>query len=90
VGRGSLPTIINESGVCNLVLGGRKPAAKALKRWVTAEVLPSIRKTGGYGQISVAALVKDPATMPRLIQGYAKRTWFWWKATWRSRRITNA
>lgn len=39
---------INESGVYALILGSRLPNAKKFKRWVTSEVLPSIRKTGGY------------------------------------------
>ena len=41
-------TIINESGLYSLILTSRKPAAKRFKKWVTAEVLPSIRKTGAY------------------------------------------
>ena len=41
-------TIINESGLYSLVLGSRKPEAKAFKRWITHEVIPSIRKTGSY------------------------------------------
>ena len=41
-------TIINESGLYSLVLSSKLPAAKKFKRWVTKEVLPSIRKTGGY------------------------------------------
>ena len=40
--------IINEPGLYTLVLGSRKPEAKAFKRWVTHEVLPSIRKHGSY------------------------------------------
>ena len=40
--------IINESGLYSLILTSRKPEAKAFKKWVTSEVLPSIRKTGGY------------------------------------------
>lgn len=39
---------VNESGLYSLVLGSRKPEAKEFKRWVTHEVIPSIRKTGGY------------------------------------------
>lgn len=42
-------TIINESGLYTLVLGSRKAEAQAFKKWVTSEVLPAIRKTGGYG-----------------------------------------
>lgn len=40
--------LINESGVYSLVFGSKLPQAKAFKKWVTTEVLPSIRKTGGY------------------------------------------
>lgn len=64
-GRNSIPTpggqqemsVVNESGLYNLVLGSRKPEAKRFKRWITHEVLPSIRKTGAYASpMSVAAL----------------------------------
>ena len=41
-------TIINESGLYSLVLSSKLPQAKAFKRWVTCEVLPQIRMTGGY------------------------------------------
>lgn len=40
--------IINESGLYSLVLSSKLPGAKKFRRWVTSEVLPSIRKTGGY------------------------------------------
>lgn len=41
-------SIISEAGLYSLILRSRKPEAKAFKRWVTHEVLPSIRKIGGY------------------------------------------
>lgn len=41
-------SIVNEPGLYSLVLGSRKPEAKAFKRWITHEVIPSIRKNGGY------------------------------------------
>ena len=41
-------TIINESGLYSLVLSSKLPNAKKFKRWVTSEVLPAIRRTGGY------------------------------------------
>jgi prophage antirepressor-like protein len=41
-------TLINESGLYSVVLTSQKPQAKTFKRWVTHEVLPSIRKTGSY------------------------------------------
>lgn len=55
-GRNSIPTlggdqemtVVNEPGLYSLVLGSRKPEAKRFKRWVTHEVLPTIRKTGRY------------------------------------------
>lgn len=40
--------LINESGLYSLILSSKLPKAKEFKRWVTSEVLPSIRKTGGY------------------------------------------
>ena len=40
--------VINESGVYSLVFGSKLPTAKKFKRWVTSEVLPAIRKHGGY------------------------------------------
>ena len=48
--------IINESGLYSLVMGSRKPEAKAFKKWITSEVIPSIRKTGGYGRLNPANL----------------------------------
>lgn len=48
IGREQHPTIINESGLYSLILSSKLPTAKQFKRWVTNEVLPSIRKNGGY------------------------------------------
>ncbi len=48
IGRMQNTPIINESGFYSLVLSSKLPTAKKFKRWVTSEVLPSIRKTGGY------------------------------------------
>lgn len=45
-------TVINESGMYSLIMSSKLPSAKRFKRWVTSEVLPSIRKTGGYGRPS--------------------------------------
>lgn len=50
---------INEYGLYNLVLASRKPEAKAFKRWITHDVIPSIRKTGSYSK---------PAQQPTAIQ----------------------
>ena len=48
MGRKQRTTIVNEPGLYNVILRSDKPEAKAFKRWVTHEVLPSIRKTGAY------------------------------------------
>ena len=42
-------TFINESGLYSVILRSDKPEAKPFRKWVTSEVLPTIRKTGGYG-----------------------------------------
>lgn len=47
-GREQVTRFISESGLYALVLSSRKPEAKAFKRWITHEVIPEIRKTGGY------------------------------------------
>ncbi len=47
-GRKQYPTLINESGLYALIFGSNLESAKRFKRWVTSEVLPSIRKTGSY------------------------------------------
>lgn len=44
--------LINESGLYSLILYSKLPSAKRFKKWVTSEILPSIRKTGGYVQIN--------------------------------------
>ena len=43
-------TVVNESGLYSLVIGSKLPSAKKFKRWVTSEVLPSIRKHGMYAE----------------------------------------
>lgn len=48
IGRMQNTPVINESGLYSLVLSSKLPAAKAFKRWITHDVIPSIRKTGGY------------------------------------------
>ena len=48
LGRTQQTIVINESGLYSLILSSKLPNAKKFKRWVTSEVLPTIRKTGGY------------------------------------------
>lgn len=49
MGRKQRTTIVNEPGLYNVILRSDKPEAKAFKRWIVHEVIPSIRRTGGYG-----------------------------------------
>lgn len=51
--------VINESGLYSLILSSKLPSAKEFKHWVTSEVLPSIRKTGGYVNPSQSDLFLD-------------------------------
>ena len=53
---------INESGLYSLIMGSKKPEAKMFKRWVTSEVLPSIRKTGQYNvqKQDPSYMIEDP------------------------------
>lgn len=61
--------IINEAGLYSLVLGSRKPEAKAFKRWVTHEVIPTIRKHGMYAtSITVEKMISDPDYAISLLQ----------------------
>ena len=61
----SKTTIINESGLYSLVLSSKLPGAKRFRRWVTNEVLPSIRKDGGY--IKTAPGMTDADIMAKAI-----------------------
>lgn len=73
-GQGRDVTVINESGLYSLILSSKLPKAKEFKRWVTSEVLPSIRKTGGYtlpamSEIElIAAVAKAAAEQERRLQ----------------------
>lgn len=55
--------LINESGVYSLILSSKLETAKQFKRWVTSEVLPSIRKTGSYGISNNAELSAEITTL---------------------------
>lgn len=59
-GGGQEMTTVNEPGLYTLVLGSRKSEAKRFKRWVTHEVLPSIRKTGSYAVPGALASLPAP------------------------------
>lgn len=60
-------TIVNEPGLYALVLGSRKPEAKAFKRWITHEVIPTIRKHGAYmTPETIEKVLSDPDTIIKL------------------------
>jgi len=67
IGRVQKPILINESGLYSLILSSKLPQAKEFKRWVTSEVLPSIRKHGIYmSDESVEKALTDPDYLIRL------------------------
>lgn len=66
--------IINESGLYSLILSSKLPDAKKFKRWVTSEVLPTIRKHGAYMTDSkAAAIVTDKGSLADLLQQAAEQ-----------------
>lgn len=74
-------TVINESGLYSLVLSSKLPTAKKFKRWVTSEVLPVIRKTGGYQvneltgrELMAKALIEAQAVLAEKDTTIAKQT----------------
>lgn len=61
-------SIISESGLYSLILGSRKPEARAFKRWITHEVIPSIRKHGAYMTDNLLdALEAHPEAVPEYL-----------------------
>jgi anti-repressor protein len=70
-GQGRNMIVINESGLYSLVLGSKLPAAKAFKKWVSTEVLPSIRKYGLYAtEYTVDSMLSNPDFAIQLLQKY--------------------
>ena len=73
IGREQVMTVINESGVFSLILSSKLPAAKKFKRWVTSEVLPSIRKHGVYSTDDFAKKsVENPAWAIQILTSLQK------------------
>ena len=69
MGRKQSTYIINESGLYNVILRSDKPEAKPFRKWVTSEVLPSIRKHGAYmTPETLQAAILNPDTMIQLCQ----------------------
>ncbi|HGK8534031.1 TPA: Bro-N domain-containing protein [Yersinia enterocolitica] len=84
-GSGRKPLLVNESGLYSLILKSRKPKAKRFKRWITSEVLPSIRTTGSYSltpsndlpdfsdEVAAARAWADAKELERKAVGYVHR-----------------
>jgi prophage antirepressor-like protein len=70
MGRKQKQTIINESGLYSLILRSRVPGARRFKKWVTAEVLPSIRKSGRYGRGTPAFISRYNHNWDRVSTGH--------------------
>ena len=69
LGRQGAGWVINESGLYNVILRSDKPEAKPFRKWVTSEVLPSIRKHGAYMTTeTLQAAILNPDTMIQLCQ----------------------
>lgn len=67
LGRTQNANFVNEDGLYDVILDSRKKEAKAFRRWVTSEVLPSIRKHGGYLTASkIEEVLSDPDTIIKL------------------------
>jgi prophage antirepressor-like protein len=72
LGRQQVVNFINEDGLYDVILDSRKPEAKAFRKWVTSEVLPSIRKHGMYMTNNVVeSIMTDPDKFLQLVQNYA-------------------
>lgn len=72
LGRRQSTTIINESGLYSVILRSDKPEAKPFRKWVTSEVLPAIRKTGGY-QARPMSMAENLAAQAQLLVEQEKR-----------------
>lgn len=73
LGRKQNTYIINESGLYNVILRSDKPQAKPFRRWVTKEVLPSIRRTGGYQLPQMSKELRAIIMQDQKIQEVEKR-----------------
>ena len=66
-------TFINESGLYSLILSSKKPEAKRFKRWITSDVLPSIRKNGAYAtEDTIDKIIANPEYGIKLLQSLAE------------------
>lgn len=65
LGRQQIANFVNEDGLYDVILDSRKPEAKAFRKWVTSEVLPTIRRSGGY--IAINSTMTDAEIMAKAV-----------------------
>ena len=73
LGRTQAATFVNESGLYSLIFGSKLESAKQFKKWVTSDVLPSIRKHGMYAtEATVESMLNDPENAILMLQAYQR------------------
>src|SRR5690625_570985 len=72
LGRTQQATFVNEDGLYDVILDSRKPEARKFRKWITSEVLPSIRKTGGY-ELNTSELSPELQIMNNMVRALAKQ-----------------
>lgn len=72
LGRTQQATFVNEDGLYDVILDSRKPEARRFRKWITSEVLPSIRKTGGY-ELNTSELSPELQIMNNMVRALAKQ-----------------
>src|SRR5690625_2761009 len=72
LGRTQQATFVNEDGLYDVILDSRKPEAKKFRKWITSEVLPSIRKTGSYN-IDTTQLSPELQIMNNMLKSLARQ-----------------
>ena len=81
IGRQGEANIVNEYGLYSLILASRKDEAKKFKRWITHEVIPSIRKQGAYlTPETIEQVLLNPDTIIKIAQNlknYSERNTYW-------------
>jgi len=74
LGRTQIAVFVNEDGLYDVILDSRKPEAKKFRKWITSEVLPSIRKTGGYEmEIDTSKLSPELQIMNNMVKSLARQ-----------------
>lgn len=73
LGRNQRATFVNEDGLYDVILDSRKPEAKRFRKWITSEVIPSIRKTGSYGGLDTTQLSPELQIMNNMLRSLAQQ-----------------